>query len=778
MDTEYPAPFPVPAWLKERQRFLFAAERRIGIVPVEAAARAGVDILCGGTNAGYIGLAGGPYVWDGGDRIYNLWTDETLDTTPIRAQVDEAHRRGMKVVGELMRMWHPQMLYVEHPEWQERNAPDAAPRGPERAKEWPPVTGCWNSPFGDFYIRQCVELLQRLGWDGYSLDGFGCWTTCYCPFCRASYREAAGEDIPFHGGPDKGAPGMQTTENAARLGDPRFGRYLKWRLRRFTDFVHRWQAALKEARPDFAAMPWTNGPGRWWHWSFAPAAESPDAVNRLLDAPILELFWDFPPDQGSNLLPSFTVRYHRGLTAERPVFMLPYFATQGQQPMLAPPVECDVRVLTVLTNGGRVAQSSHQQGAADPLALLNRHTEMIRAREPWTTNAESLKWAAMVVGESSRLLYGIPGRRSEIGAGQWIGSGVDTPDAAPVPAGERRLPAHMESALGVFRAANEERLPLDILTEQDVEEGVRLGRYRVLILPNAACLSDAANEHIRAFVAGGGGLLALHESALYDEYGARRPDFGLADLYGASFVGVEDHTARWPNYPSPANLALSDHAVTADPVIRDGYRVEMETLDFIGWTATVKAASGATVVATRGVDPGAGDSINTGPGAEIAGSGVREGHPFLLLSEHRPGRVAYFAADIGQSYFVAPYPYQRKLLANALRWCAGAARPPVEVSAPMCVQATFFEQEGGRRTIVHLLNEINTTADRALPESNPPMREEIVPVADIRVVFRDPQVRRAWLQPEGEEITLRPVEGGVEAAVPCLRQHSMVVAER
>src|SRR5207248_5198366 len=116
---QYPASLSVPDWLQQRQRFLFAYERRIGIVSPEEAAGAGIDIYCGGTNAGYIGFAGGPYSWDGKDRIINMWTDEPVDTDAIRAQVEDAHRRGMKVIGELMRMWHPEMLMVQHPEWQE-----------------------------------------------------------------------------------------------------------------------------------------------------------------------------------------------------------------------------------------------------------------------------------------------------------------------------------------------------------------------------------------------------------------------------------------------------------------------------------------------------------------------------------------------------------------------------------------------------------------------------------------------------------------------------------
>ena len=52
-------------------------------------------------------------------------------------------------------------------------------------------------------------------------------------------------------------------------------------------------------------------------------------------------------------------------------------------------------------------------------------------------------------------------------------------------------------------------------------------------------------RQIREFVTRGGGIVATHETSLYDEWGVRRRDFGLADLFGASFDGGID--ARMQN---------------------------------------------------------------------------------------------------------------------------------------------------------------------------------------------------------------------------------------
>ena len=61
--------------------------------------------------------------------------------------------------------------------------------------------------------------------------------------------------------------------------------------------------------------------------------------------------------------------------------------------------------------------------------------------------------------------------------------------------------------------------------------------YRTLILPNIAALSTAQCDQLRQFVERGGSLIATHETSLYDEWGVRRNDFGLAELFGASFDG-------------------------------------------------------------------------------------------------------------------------------------------------------------------------------------------------------------------------------------------------
>lgn len=234
-------------------------------------------------------------------------------------------------------------------------------------------------------------------------------------------------------------------------------------------------------------------------------------------------------------------------------------------------------------------------------------------------------------------------------------------------------------------------------------------------------------------------------------------------MFGATFEAVDDHTGRWPDFGNSCVVTFTGHQITDDPVVKTNYQILLDHLDFIGMTTRVKASPDAQVIVNRSRD--------------------KETVPFLMLSEHGKGKVAYFAADIGQSYYTTPYQYERKLITNAIEWAAKDVSP-VRVIAPMCVQATFYQQPfdgaqgDGKRTVVHLLNELNTTTDRALPEGNVSLREEIVPLADIRVLFRDASIRRVHLEPEAQDLPITRTDEGVQVTVPKLGLHSMVVAER
>ena len=144
-----------------------------------------------------------------------------------------------------------------------------------------------------------------------------------------------------------------------------------------------------------------------------------------------------------------------------------------------------------------------------------------------------------------------------------------------------------------------------------------------------------------------------------------------------------------------------------------------------------------------------------------------------------PWPCVYLAAGFDAAYYLYAYPYQRLMLATR---STGSRRSPapMKVEAPMCVHSTLMRQpqEDGERLIVHLFNDLNTTAHHALPNDDVPFGEEVVPIHDIQVTFGpDYRLDRIHLEPGGQNLKVVSTAGGSSVVVPRLDIHTMVVAE-
>ena len=401
------------------------------------------------------------------------------------------------------------------------------------------------------------------------------------------------------------------------------------------------------------------------------------------------------------------------------------------------------RVAEIIANGG-IPGPNMWWGAAGK-DYYKSMVDYFRVRQPWTVKATSHKWAAMVASEDTRIFYGQLQPREK----------------------------YLLHCLGAFRAVQEDHLPLDIITDLDLEEGGgRLSAYKVILLPNTACLSDKAIENLRAYVSKGGGLVATHETSLYDRDGIRRPDFGLADVFKAAYKAEEDHISVWPNLTEGAlgagSMQYLEHPILDDPLISGCFaesavataKINRAT-DFMGKAVNVEAKPEAQVIVLRG-----------GTTSDVQ-------WPALMVSTYGKGRVAYFPNAMDESYFRFPMRFQRRLITNAMRWVASEPSP-IEVEAPSCVSVTCYEQRpaGGSRVVVHLLNEIDTMKGKSLTSGTPPMREEMLPISGIKVRFRDRSITGVKLQPEGKKLAVKNKGDYLEVIVPTLEMHSMVVAER
>jgi hypothetical protein len=338
---------------------------------------------------------------------------------------------------------------------------------------------------------------------------------------------------------------------------------------------------------------------------------------------------------------------------------------------------------------------------------------------------------------------------------------------------------------GAYRVGLEEHLPLALLNDWDIsEEG--LAPYRVLILPNAAALSDQQLSAIREWVQSGGGLIATTETSLCDELGRPRADFGLADLFGVSFHGpvaaTTDPTPRaeldvnfaralnddyWRQRTGVAQVTWSDHPLWQSSALQS--LTPSRSAVFKGPQVRVSEPDSASEVLIR-FQP-------TGPdGRATANSRL----PGLIVRNFGQGRVAYFAMALEAAQFSYAWPYQRHLLRAVIDHVA--ARPPViSLQAPRCVHMlprVRTGADGARQLVVHLFNNVNTTADSGAPATDVPLREETIPIHGIRLTFHGRVPSRLHLEPGGTPLPLQSDEFGfAETLLPPLELHVMVVGE-
>jgi len=123
---------------------------------------------------------------------------------------------------------------------------------------------------------------------------------------------------------------------------------------------------------------------------------------------------------------------------------------------------------------------------------------------------------------------------------------VGTEDVAPV--GVLRSYASLTyhharaqlSAILVEQALIQSRIPFQLVFDEPLPD---LSKLQVLVLPDSECLSDEQLARIRSFVESGGGLVAIGQAGLYDEWRRLRPEQGLKGLVDGQ-VRARDYEER------------------------------------------------------------------------------------------------------------------------------------------------------------------------------------------------------------------------------------------
>jgi hypothetical protein len=288
------------------------------------------------------------------------------------------------------------------------------------------------------------------------------------------------------------------------------------------------------------------------------------------------------------------------------------------------------------------------------------------------------------------------------------------------------LNRNTEALQGFYLALLEARVPFDLIHDGDLS-AERLSAYSCIALPNAALLSQTECAAIAAYVEQGGGLVATYESSLYDERAARRDDFALSALFGASYSSHE------------YSLRNSYFRIERQHETLQGFE---KTRYLPGAQNRVRLQGAAEALLVR-IPP-----YPAFPPEMVYREADTPAGAELLARESGRGRIVYFPSDIDRTLWRTWNPDLSRLLGNSVRWAA-RSQIAAALDGPGFFDLFYWETEAG--AALHILNYTTPSLMRGPARS-------IVSVGPVKVLVEPPagfEVRRLRVLTAARDIPFR-----------------------
>ena len=399
---------------------------------------------------------------------------------------------------------------------------------------------CVNSTWTDYFLG-VIESLREYGIAGVFFDG-PVRSPCFCPRCRAKF---AAEN------------GIAMTQGSA-------AQVAQFTLRSVIEFIRKTYEKVKETNPDWVSYINTN----LLH-SRTSAREMQEILS-YNDIVGTEGGFQFygPPKDVDIWRCGLHARLVEAVAGQKPKVI---FMAGDHKPWswyLHTPAETKLCYASTIANGCSVWYGIHcSTPNLDSVAgdAARKMVQFDKAHSRLYGRTRSLADVGLFFSFDTSKHYTSSGERTD-----FYDSGASEVDKV--------VGNYGESFQGAFAALFRSGVPFDVVTELNIQD---LSRYSVLVVPTGACMSEETAAAIRAFVRGGGTLIADSETSLYDEELNKREDFLLSDLFGVSFqtyrrYKTHDYFAFEPEFdPFKAEgvKVLPAPAVALDVSVSEGSQV-------------------------------------------------------------------------------------------------------------------------------------------------------------------------------------------------------------
>lgn len=624
-----------------------------------------------------------------------------------------AHARNIRVLARIDPSCAPRELSALHPEWFSRDA----------AGHFREVSGHYvTCPNADYYHQRMVEVVTEMLTD-YDVDGiwnnqgkFAAWDTdtCYCETCQKKFRSDSGSEIPL----------------SEDWNDPVWRQFNEWRYQCIASWIARMHTAIHAAKTDavfvaavqLAESLETIRPGGWDIDYWLPYQDVlAFECQRRNTAP----WW-----------PGLQAKYLSGIAPDKPRWMTVSYFYPWWRLYAAPEEENRPWIAQQFANGvsswlhinGASSEVFDRRGIAPMQSIFERLAR-------WEKYFESARSNARVVVIYSRFTQDNYGR--------------DDPYSR-----------YVDAVRGYYCALLEAHIPFDVLSDKFLETE-RLKQYQVLVLPNTACLTDAAISAIKGFAKNGGTVVASFESGVYDESGVKREVPGFADVFGGSYNGIRKNLkSSYGQIRIQGDPLLADLGDT-DLIPNDG--------DLIEFSSTASSNFPLTLIPP--VTVGAGATISIPEYSAVSGS---TDVPLVIRASFGKGTGILFCNQMDSLFYRYGFKDLGRILANAVS-CGLEATNDFEVVAPDYVDVTRMVQP--ERWLVHL---INFPLSKQLNTGWRHPGRNLVPVYDIvvRIVPDEARRIRHVRLATSEGLLPHRVNGHwIEVTVPVLQDHEIVIFE-
>ena len=617
-------------------------------------------------------------------------------------------KQGMNVVARTDAHACHQDVYDAHPDWLMVDEQGNKVRHPSDKDFW---LTCALGPYNfEFMTDVHKEVMTRYKPDAIFTNRWAGSGMCYCEHCRENFHQFSGLDLPRTRDP----------HDSARR------KYLTWHQERLFELCRVWNAAIQAINPDACYLANAGGGAlseldMKTFGELAPLAVADRQSRRGLMAP-----W----------MAGKSAKEYRSTMGMKPLAGLTCVGIDDKNRWKDSVQNGDEIRLWMVDGIAQNFRPTFTKFNAKPFdkrwfPVVEEVFKWHYANQRYLRNESSLARVAMVYSQQTGAYYGWPDSASR----------VDDP------------------SLGFYQALIEARIPFEMVHD-GLLDSEHLSQFRTLILPNIAALSNSQCEQIAAFVRNGGGIVATHETSLYDEGGALRTDFGLAELFGASFAGKVEG-AMLNSYLNlkkdpqtgdyhPLLAGLED----AGRIINGTHRVHVKSRD-------TAVHSPLEIVPTY-PDLPMEEVFPRDTGTLDAGVFVRE---------VGRGRVVYFPFDIDRTFWEVLSVDHGKLLRNATLWATNEPAP-LEVEGKGILDISIWKQQGS--VTAHLVNLTNPMMLKG------PVRE-VIPISQQVVRIRPPRderrVTRARRLVAGGEVSFREEEGAIVVELPSIELHEVVALD-